>query len=264
MSFFVTGNSGTSTAEHTDVRIWDPAASKYLPLQKGSPYRRYLDMVVDVESGKPITSAFPVTSEWNPNRVHPVHGGVRPHHGVDYGTPTGRRLQVKGAEGLSYKWDEGGGGHMAIAPFKASDGRRLELLLLHGDKTTKDLLPAFGSGMKPQPAATPAMPAATTGAASAAAAAPPAPPPEPAWRTAAGAPDRITDQGQKGYWEQAHIQEWAKSNRELAEAAVQRVGGSADWLVTPVDNGAVSMVRTTSGLLTEPDTRRYPPTRRGL
>lgn len=262
--FFTTGDSGLRTGPHLDARLWDPAGKRYLPLGKDSPYRRHLNRIIDSETGKPVTEAFLVTSEWDPARRHPVTGQVRPHHGVDFGTPIGRRLTVQGGTDMLYKFDEGGGGHMAIVPFADDDGRVLEMTLLHGSDANTKLRP-YGAPPLPQPPSVPAPRAPVAGPAMAAAT-PAEPPPPPAWQQAAGAADRITDSSQQGYWQQAHIRKWADSNRELAAAAVEKVGGSGDWLgVKPEDKGAIRgvvMGRSGDAGAKPPDARRYLPTRR--
>lgn len=258
--FFVTGGSGIGTGEHLDARLWDPAAKTYLPLGKDSPYRRHLSRIIDSETGRPVTEAFPITSEYGP-RVAPTAGASTFHRGVDFGAPAGRRLSVQGGTDMFYKWDKGGG-HMAIVPFKDDDGRVLEMTLLHGGDVNQKLRP-YGSAPLPQPVVSGAAPAAAAPITPAAPVEPPAP---PAWQQAAGAPDRLTDSSQAAYWQQAHIQKWAGSNQELAAAAVEKVGGSEDWLgIKPEDKGAIRgvvMGRSGDAGAKPPDARRYLPTRR--
>jgi tape measure domain-containing protein len=87
--YFYTGNSGTSTGAHTDIRV-RKADGTWANEQE---IKKYAAMFAD-ESGKKL-SEYPVTSGrgW---RIHPVHGGRKEHHGIDYGTPTGKRLTFTG------------------------------------------------------------------------------------------------------------------------------------------------------------------------
>lgn len=51
-----------------------------------------------------------VTSRFSNRRFHPILGIFRPHHGVDYGAPTGTPVRVTGSGTVvSAGWDGGGG-----------------------------------------------------------------------------------------------------------------------------------------------------------
>ena len=62
--------------------------------------------------------------------MHPVTGKMKPHPGIDYGTPEGTRLNVNGQ--LLSTWEDEGGGIMSQYGIKLDDGSTRELLLLHG------------------------------------------------------------------------------------------------------------------------------------
>lgn len=48
------------------------------------------------------------------NRVHPVHGGVRMHHGSDIGAPTGTPIHAFAAGTVTFAGSRGGYGNMVI------------------------------------------------------------------------------------------------------------------------------------------------------
>lgn len=80
----------------------------------------------DVIAGHKVTSAF------NPARVHPVSGEIRPHNGVDVGTPTGTPLYAPVTPTQVIKvrcwWDGSGGGN--VATWTQPDGKKMQALHL--------------------------------------------------------------------------------------------------------------------------------------
>ena len=75
MSTFFTGNTGRSTGPHLDLRVFNPNTNKY---EDPSGYVSYLS-----QGDKPFN--FQVTSGYG-MRNHPVTGGRKMHHGIDYAT----------------------------------------------------------------------------------------------------------------------------------------------------------------------------------
>ena len=126
MATFYTGATGVGTGAHLDFRVFNPATGKY---EDPSGYTSYL-----THGGKAFD--FPVTSGFQPGgRVHPVHGDIRPHKGIDYGTPEGTELTIDGSHMSTWR-DSGGGGIMSQYLINTDDGHR-ELLLLHGSDQNK-------------------------------------------------------------------------------------------------------------------------------
>lgn len=124
MAVFTTGNSGGSTGPHLDFRVWDVDAGSYID---PSPYTGMLEV-----GGKPLTDQFGITSPYG-MRTHPIHGDQRMHHGIDYGTPTGTQVSIPGASYIGTSNDSSGGGITSQYGFTGNDGRKLEILLMHGD-----------------------------------------------------------------------------------------------------------------------------------
>ncbi len=62
----------------------------------------------------PIAISPRVTSSFNPRRLHPVHGKVRPHKGVDYGAPTGTPIKAAGDGKVIFRGRKGGYGNTVI------------------------------------------------------------------------------------------------------------------------------------------------------
>ena len=125
MTVFITGATGLGTGPHLDFRVYNPSTGGY---EDPSSYTSYLT-VGDDQS--PFD--FQVTSGFQPGgRVHPVTGKVKPHPGIDYGTPEGTRLNVNGQ--LLSTWEDEGGGIMSQYGIKLDDGSTRELLLLHGSR----------------------------------------------------------------------------------------------------------------------------------
>lgn len=125
MTVFVTGATGLGTGPHLDFRVYNPSTGGY---EDPSGYTSYLSVGDDKS---PFD--FQVTSGFKPGgRLHPVTGKMKPHPGIDYGTPEGTRLNVNGQ--LLSTWEDEGGGIMSQYGIKLDDGSTRELLLLHGSR----------------------------------------------------------------------------------------------------------------------------------
>ena len=124
MPTFYTGNTGRSTGEHLDLRVYNPRTERY---EDPSSYVSYLSHG-DQAFNFPVTSGFGM-------RNHPVTGGRKMHNGIDYATPAGTALTVNGAHMATWR-DSGGGGIMSQYLINTDDGHR-ELLMLHGSDQNK-------------------------------------------------------------------------------------------------------------------------------
>jgi murein DD-endopeptidase MepM/ murein hydrolase activator NlpD len=118
---FITGKTGIGTGAHLDMRVFNPSTGDY---DNPKGYENYL-----VVGGVPIAKKYSVTSGYGP-RKPPVAGASPFHKGVDYGTPEGTAVTVRGGSYLRTWWDEGGGG--VVSSYRLPDGK--ELRLLHGSK----------------------------------------------------------------------------------------------------------------------------------
>ena len=105
------------------MRVFNPATGQY---EDPSGYSSFLTVGDD-----PFD--FEVTSGYG-MRDHPVTGGRKMHHGIDYATPVGTQLNVDGK--LLSTWNDEGGGIMSQYLINTDDGHR-ELLLLHGSDQNK-------------------------------------------------------------------------------------------------------------------------------
>ena len=127
MATFYTGNTGGSTGPHLDFRVYNPSTGSY---EDPSKYTSYL-----TSGGNPFD--YQVTSGFQPGgRVHPITGKVKPHPGIDYATPIGTAIDIKGGRLLSTWNDQGGGGIMSQYLVDTPDGAR-EFLMLHGSDKNK-------------------------------------------------------------------------------------------------------------------------------
>jgi len=118
---FITGKTGIGTGAHLDMRVFNPSTGDY---DNPKGYENYL-----VVGGVPIAKKYSVTSGYGPRRA-PVAGASTFHKGVDFGTPEGTAVTVRGGSYLRTWWDEGGGG--VVSSYRLPDGK--ELRLLHGSK----------------------------------------------------------------------------------------------------------------------------------
>ena len=124
MAQFVTGNTGRSTGPHLDFRVYNPRTSSY---ENPSAYTSYLSV-----GGNPFD--YRVTSGFGPRNA-PTPGASTDHKGIDYATPVGTTIDIKGGKLLSTFNDEGGG-IMSQYLINTDDGPR-ELLFLHGSDANK-------------------------------------------------------------------------------------------------------------------------------
>lgn len=145
MSTFYTGNTGRSTGAHLDFRVWDVEKGGY------TDPTSFTDLLT--VGGKPLTEQFGVTSGYG-MRDHPVSGGRKMHHGIDYGTPSGTAVEVTGGKFLT-TFNDTGGGITSQYGFNR-DGRQYEALLMHGnDQNTVLSDAAVSGGMTVAPSGTP-------------------------------------------------------------------------------------------------------------
>ena len=130
MSTFFTGNSGSSTGEHLDFRVYDVNKGGYT-----DPSRFTSRMKVGEGL---LTDQFSVTSPHG-MREHTTKGGQRMHHGIDYGTPTGTAVNIQGGKFLTTFNDPGGGGITSQYSITDDNGNPFEILLMHGSDNNQVL-----------------------------------------------------------------------------------------------------------------------------
>ena len=119
---FITGNTGIGTGAHLDMRVYDPQTGSYVDPTN------YQDLLT-VDGGIPIRRKFAMTSGYGPRRA-PVPGASTFHNGLDFATPVGTAISVRGGRFLRSYWDNGGGG--VVTSYRLPDGR--EMRLLHGSQ----------------------------------------------------------------------------------------------------------------------------------
>ena len=68
-----------------------------------------------------------VSSEFNPNRVHPIYGTTRPHQGTDYAAPPGTPIKAAGDGKITHRGSKGGYGKTVVL----SHGTRYTTLYAH-------------------------------------------------------------------------------------------------------------------------------------
>ena len=129
MATFYSGNSGNSTGEHLDFRVWSHETGGYVD---PSSFRSYV-----TSNGKGLDQ-FPVTSPHG-MREHPIHGGQRMHHGIDYGAAAGTPFEVQGGKYLTTWDDKSGGGITSQYEITHTDGKKYDILLMHGNADNKIL-----------------------------------------------------------------------------------------------------------------------------
>ena len=154
MASFYTGNSGKSTGDHLDFRIFDVEKGGYV---NPNGFTNIMSV-----GGKPLTDQFGITSAYG-MREHPTDGGQKMHHGIDYGTPGGTKVDIDGTYLTTF--NDAGGGITNQYAFER-DGRKYEALLMHGnDQNTVLSDAAITNGLavsKPTSDATPARAEAKT------------------------------------------------------------------------------------------------------
>ena len=123
MATFYTGNTGSSTGEHLDFRVWDVEAGQYTDPTRFTSRMRVGDGL--------LTDQYGVTSGYG-MRDHPTKGGRRMHHGIDYATPTGTAVTIDGGKYLTTFDDAGGGGITSQYAITGDDGKAYEILMMHG------------------------------------------------------------------------------------------------------------------------------------
>ena len=121
MASFYTGNSGKSTGDHLDFRVFD--------VEKGGYVNPTAFTNIMSVGGKSLTDQFGVTSNYG-MREHPTDGGQKMHHGIDYGTPGGTQVDIDGTYLTTF--NDAGGGITNQYAFER-DGRQYEALLMHGN-----------------------------------------------------------------------------------------------------------------------------------
>ena len=118
MATFYTGNSGRSTGPHLDFRVWSHETGGYVdPTQ----FRSY------VTSDGNGLGQFRQTSPYGEDR------GSYTHQGIDYATELGTPIEVKGGRYLTTWDDAGGGGITSQYEITHSDGKKYDILLMHGN-----------------------------------------------------------------------------------------------------------------------------------
>ena len=85
MRQFVTSSTGLGTGPHADFRVWDKQLRRYVD---PNPFLDLLSV-----NGKPLTAQFRMSSPYG-MRTHPVTGQYKMHHGIDFATPEGTRVDV--------------------------------------------------------------------------------------------------------------------------------------------------------------------------
>ena len=121
MATFYTGASGIGTGPHLDFRIWDVDKGSYI---NPSGFTDVLSV-----DGKPLTDQFNMTSGYGPRAV-PTPGASSNHQGIDYATPAGTPVQVKGGKFIT-TFNDKRGGRMSQYGIQR-DGKNYDVLLLHG------------------------------------------------------------------------------------------------------------------------------------
>lgn len=74
-----------------------------------------------------------ISSRFNPRRVHPVSGRVRPHRGIDYAAPTGTPIWAAGEGRIEFAGRKGGYGNAVIV----DHGRGVTTLYAHMSRIAK-------------------------------------------------------------------------------------------------------------------------------
>jgi murein DD-endopeptidase MepM/ murein hydrolase activator NlpD len=97
-------------------------------INRGEPFRALRYETAEGESnyyapdGRSMRKAFlrtptdftRVSSEFNPNRIHPVYGTKRPHRGTDYAAPPGTPIKAAGDGKIIHRGTKGGYGKTVV------------------------------------------------------------------------------------------------------------------------------------------------------
>ncbi len=121
MASFYTGNTGKSTGAHLDFRVYDVEKGGYV---NPTSFTNIMSV-----GGESLTDQFGMTSGYG-MREHPTDGGQKMHHGIDYGTPGGTKVDIDGT--FLTTFNDAGGGITNQYAFER-DGRKYEALLMHGN-----------------------------------------------------------------------------------------------------------------------------------
>ena len=140
MASFFTGNTGSSTGEHLDFRVYDVNKGEYTNPSRFASYMKVGD--------KNLADVFSVTSGYG-MRNHPTKGGQRMHHGIDYATPTGTEVTISGGKYLGTWNDSGGGGITSQYGITDADGNPYEILLMHGSDQNKITMDSANTSGQP-------------------------------------------------------------------------------------------------------------------
>jgi len=126
MDTFYTGGTGIGSGPHLDFRVYDPRVGDYIDPSG------FTDILLS--GGKPVADQFRMSSGFGP-RAAPVAGASTDHKGIDYATPSGTPITIKGGEYLT-TFTGPRGGIMSQYGFMR-DGKPYEALLLHGSDQNK-------------------------------------------------------------------------------------------------------------------------------
>ena len=129
MSTFYTGNTGRSTGDHLDFRVWDVNKGAYTDPSRFTSRMRVGDGL--------LTDQFGVTSGYG-MREHPTLGGQRMHHGIEYATPAGTAVTIEGGQFLT-TFNDPGGGITSQYAITGDDGNPYEILMMHGSDQNRVL-----------------------------------------------------------------------------------------------------------------------------
>ena len=124
MATFYTGNSGRSTGPHLDFRVWSHETGGYVD---PGQFRSY------VSSGGGGLDQFRQTSPFGEQR----NGYV--HQGIDYATELNTPVEVQGGRYLTTWDDSGGGGVTSQYEITHTDGKKYDILLMHGNENNRIL-----------------------------------------------------------------------------------------------------------------------------
>ena len=122
MATFYTGNTGRSTGPHLDFRVWSHETGGYIDPTDFTSY---------VTSGDGGLGQFTQTSPYGADR------GSYIHKGIDYATEIGTPINVDGR--YLTTWNDKGGGGITSQYEIERDGKKYDILLMHGNDRNKIL-----------------------------------------------------------------------------------------------------------------------------